>query len=334
MTARTRAGNGATTERPYTQPREGVLDGVIHETQRRINMGFGPNGFQPTDLEQVFQIAKLYMDAKLNPRGMDTLEKMVVAIEYGVSVGMSASQAIQSVAVINGRPTIWGDMMLGLCRASGQLEDIEEHRIPDGKDDGFGYECIVKRKGQETPHIHTFTVANAKRSKLWGKEGPWMAYPQRMLQMRARSWALRDAFADVLKGLQCREEVEDELRSQGIEIPEGVFDRPDDAPAKPSRVRESDWQIPAATEQEPNVGTEADPGEVVQHEPADVDVMLKLEENLAACNNPEQLKAWHDVYFGPDSELDAGQEEVARKRFAFHRERIAKSGKPKQGNLV
>jgi hypothetical protein len=30
-----------------------------------------------------------------------------------------------------------------------------------------------------------------------------------MMQMRARSWALRDGFADAIKGLQCREEVED-----------------------------------------------------------------------------------------------------------------------------
>jgi hypothetical protein len=42
---------------------------------------------------------------------------------------------------------------------------------------------------------------DAKRAGLWTKAGPWQTYPRRMLQMRARSFALRDAFPDVLKGL-------------------------------------------------------------------------------------------------------------------------------------
>ena len=50
---------------------------------------------------------------------------------------------------------------------------------------------------------------DAKRAGLLGKKGPWTEYPQRMLQMRARSWALRDGFADVLKGLSVREEAQD-----------------------------------------------------------------------------------------------------------------------------
>ena len=34
-------------------------------------------------------------------------------------------------------------------------------------------------------------------------------YSSRMLQMRARAFALRDAFADALRGIQCREEMQD-----------------------------------------------------------------------------------------------------------------------------
>jgi len=36
-----------------------------------------------------------------------------------------------------------------------------------------------------------------------------MAYPLRMLQMRARAYALRDAFADVMKGISVAEEMQD-----------------------------------------------------------------------------------------------------------------------------
>jgi hypothetical protein len=52
-------------------------------------------------------------------------------------------------------------------------------------------------------------VADAKRAGVWGKAGPWTQYPKRMLGIRARSFALRDVFPDVLGGLDIREEVED-----------------------------------------------------------------------------------------------------------------------------
>jgi hypothetical protein len=61
-------------------------------------------------------------------------------------------------------------------------------------------------------------MAMAEQARLTRKEGPWRSYPQRMLKMRARSWTLRDGFADVLRGLHIREEVDD-----FIEIPERSF---------------------------------------------------------------------------------------------------------------
>jgi len=52
-------------------------------------------------------------------------------------------------------------------------------------------------------------VEDAKRAGLWAKQGPWTAYPKRMMQMRARGFALRDAFPDVLKGMITAEEAQD-----------------------------------------------------------------------------------------------------------------------------
>jgi hypothetical protein len=57
--------------------------------------------------------------------------------------------------------------------------------------------------------VGRFSVADAKRAGLWGKSGPWTQYPRRMLQLRARGFALRDAFPDVLKGLVTAEEAQD-----------------------------------------------------------------------------------------------------------------------------
>jgi hypothetical protein len=68
--------------------------------------------------------------------------------------------------------------------------------------------CTVWRKGG-TKHTQSFSQADAQKAGLWGKSGPWTQYPKRMLQMRARGFALRSQFADALAGLITREEAED-----------------------------------------------------------------------------------------------------------------------------
>jgi hypothetical protein len=71
--------------------------------------------------------------------------------------------------------------------------------------------CVVRRAyGDEIEETEaTFSVDDAKRAKLWGKQGPWSQYPKRMLAMRARGFAIRDAFPDAMKGMITAEEAQD-----------------------------------------------------------------------------------------------------------------------------
>jgi hypothetical protein len=72
----------------------------------------------------------------------------------------------------------------------------------------MGYECCVKRSSYPAETVRQFTIDDAKKAGLWGNN-TWAKYPKRMLQMRARGFALRDTFADALSGVSMREEVED-----------------------------------------------------------------------------------------------------------------------------
>src|SRR5208337_965143 len=101
--------------------------------------------------------------------------------------------------------TIWGDAALGLVMATPAYEDHEE--TVTGEGDSRTATCVVQRRGKK-PKTGKFSVADAKIAHLWGKEGPWRSFPDRMLQMRARGFALRDAFPDVLGGLYLQEEME------------------------------------------------------------------------------------------------------------------------------
>lgn len=170
--------------------------------------GRGVGAIIPQDVEQVFRLAGAIAAANMAPKAYNrSVEAITVGILHGMEVGLTPMAALQSIAVINGMPTIWGDGALGLVRGSGLLEDFDE-RI-EGEGDQMSGVCICRRRGQTSEIRREFTVTDAKKAKLWGKSGPWSDYPKRMLQMRARSWALRDGFADVLRGLAVAEEVRD-----------------------------------------------------------------------------------------------------------------------------
>jgi hypothetical protein len=134
----------------------------------------------------------------------------MVAIMHGLEVGLTPMAALQRIAVVNGRPTIWGDGAMGLVRGSGACEYIRETIAGDGE--SMVATCQAKRKGEVEPIVGLFSVADAKKAGLWNKQGPWTQFPKRMLQMRARAFCLRDGFADVLGGLYLREEIEDSAR--------------------------------------------------------------------------------------------------------------------------
>jgi len=125
----------------------------------------------------------------------------------GYQIGMSPEQAMQCIAIVNGKAVMWGDEMLALCMSHREFDDIIE--TPILKNDAvIGYTCTVKRKGKADKQS-VFTLDMAKKAGLLAKGGVWNQYPERMLKLRARGFCLRDAFPDALKGIKSREEVED-----------------------------------------------------------------------------------------------------------------------------
>jgi hypothetical protein len=134
-------------------------------------------------------------------------ESCLLAIQHGGEIGLTPMQSLQSIAVINGRPCVWGDAALALVQSSPACEYIKEYIEGDG--DQAVAVCEVKRRGYPAATVSTFSMFDAKRAGLAGKSGPWTQYPLRMLALRARGFALRNAFADALRGLVTAEEAQD-----------------------------------------------------------------------------------------------------------------------------
>jgi hypothetical protein len=168
---------------------------------------FGAQGVQLASLEDAYRFANAIVASGFAPKGMEKPESVLVAIQLGAELGLTPMAALQNTAVINGRPAIYGDAALALVRASGLLTSYKEEEIGEPNTDAHGYRVTAARGDAST--VETFTVADAKRAKLWAKSGPWTDYPKRMLRFRARGYVLRDLFGDVLKGLRTVEEARD-----------------------------------------------------------------------------------------------------------------------------
>jgi len=193
-------------------------------------------GLAPQSIEEGWRLAQILAQSELVPKNFrGKPADVLVAIELGIEIGFAPMQALQSIAVINGRPSVWGDGFLALIMASPVYKDHEEYYEVDGQRQDFVTAEDLKkpttagvatfwRKDRATAVTRRFTIAQARQAQLLGKEGPWQTYPDRMLMMRARSWAGRDQFPDVLRGIRTMEEAIDE--------PEPI-----DVPAEPMQPR-------------------------------------------------------------------------------------------------
>ncbi len=165
------------------------------------NSGF----MQVNTLDAAIKCSELIAASSFCPKGyMGQPGNVLVALQMGQELGLKPMQALQNIAVINGRPSLWGDAMIAVCRQSKDWEYINETY----DDNTHTATCIVKRRN-EPEVVRTFSMADAKVAGLVGKDGPWKTYPKRMCQMRARGFALRDCFSDMLRGIISKEEAED-----------------------------------------------------------------------------------------------------------------------------
>jgi hypothetical protein len=177
---------------------------TINRDQTNIVMASNrPMGLTPQNIDEALRMADIMAKASIVPKDYQgNPGNILVAIQWGAELGLPPLQAMQSIAVINGRPAMWGDAVIALVRGSGLLEAMHED-IGD-----TSATCTVKRRGEQA-ESRTFSLEDAKKAGLLGKQGPWIQYQKRMLQMRARAWALRDVFPDVLRGVHVAEEAQD-----------------------------------------------------------------------------------------------------------------------------
>jgi hypothetical protein len=227
------------------------------------------------NMQDVWSFARAILESGWAPKSFTNVQSIVVAIQYGAELSISPMAALQGIAVINGRPSIYGDLMLALCRRATDVWDesgFKEELDPQTS----SAICQCRRKGGNTC-TRSFSVEDAKRAKLWGKAGPWSDHPSRMLQMRARAFALRDTFPDVLKGTHSQEEMTGGADYSAIV--EGTADEIPVDPVPPPALNVADLSKKAKKDKVPKV--------VTKDEAPKVD-NSQVEAPIAQCATPNE----------------------------------------------
>lgn len=214
----------------------------------------------PQDIDQVWRIAGLAVMGNMAPKSLvegkefdEAQSACAIAIMAGAELGLTPLTALRSYAVVNGRPSLWGDGIKAVVRQSGRCEYIRA-----GGDMTKGW-CEAKRSDTGEVMRREFTLDQARRANLTNKKGPWQEYPDMMMERRATFRCLNDLFADVLGGLA---DASDPL----AEISDAPTTASAAAPARPTMPAE----LPEIPEDEPDPPEGGD-GKVIEGTASEVD---------------------------------------------------------------
>lgn len=259
------------------------------------------NAIIPTGIDEAWRIAKYIEASGLGPSGMKTAEQCMIAIMKGLEMGLPPMTAVERIAVVNGRATVFGDAIPALLWAN--------HFKLDEKEIDNGYSCTVIRPCN-SKITRTFTIDDAKQAGLWGKAGPWKQYPKRMLQMRARGLAARDGAADVLAGMYLAEEAQDIPPAKPVDI----------TPPAVSEPTEPTWLDHEALQHHDNR-----PSVYKYKKETDGEMFLEISGQAQDCESVEKLKQIPDLYSDELLEMPTNYVKLIRDDLMFREKSLTEA---------
>lgn len=136
------------------------------------------------------------------------INRLCLVITNGRSMGLTPTAACTDTYIMNGKLCMFGDAMLAAVMRSDKCLGV-----PCEWDDKTKTATATARRrnadGSVTEYVQKFSMAQAEKAGYLGKSGPWKNVPERMCQWRARTWAIRDAFPDLLRGVSDIDEQRD-----------------------------------------------------------------------------------------------------------------------------
>lgn len=211
-----------TVERPAETLTEAPEPQLPAVPKAKLEAGADILGIIPRNLEEAWRLAGAFLDAGMEPSSYakesgqrlpdkQIRARLMIGIMKSLEVGFPPITGLNTIAIINNRPSIYGAGAKALIQRSGTLEWMKEWFTGDEGSDDWTAHCEMKRIGQIEPYKASFSVKDAKRAKLWAnpRKEPWMLYPKDMMLVRCFSRNADKGFADALHGLAIAEVIRD-----------------------------------------------------------------------------------------------------------------------------
>jgi len=210
-------------------------------------------GFPSTsELNSIWKVSQTLCQTEFVPRALRNRPDATMAcVLFGRELGIGPMQALQSVQVIEGKPTAAPELMRALIRRAGHSFRVTERTATSVTVWG-------RRADDGDEETVTWTVTDAERAGLCqlkdgkvvarsrqGNPLPWESYTRSMLLARATSELARSLFADVISGVSYVPEEMQSLQAprrepETVEVDNNIRDGYDDEPIEAEVVEDSD----------------------------------------------------------------------------------------------
>ena len=178
------------------------------QTKAESSLALGDRGFEISTGRDLYRYAEqltrngMIPDSyKVQGDPQATIASVTIGLTTVLELGLPMTMGLSQTYIIGNRPAVYGDAAMSLVYRSGLVADAKEG--VRGQADAMVAFCEVTRYGRGSdkmaPHRVEFSMKQAKAAGI-AKGVAWNKYPDRMLLWRARHFAFRDRFPDLLMG--------------------------------------------------------------------------------------------------------------------------------------
>ncbi len=173
-------------------------------SQPRAMVKAEPNGngrgLQPSTLDEVARFAKWVMDSRMFS-SYGTAQAVALAVIKGDELGIKAMASLDSIYIVEGKPSLSAQVIKGLCHRS---PECEYFRMVSITEEAATFETL--RRGEPEPTQWTYSLKDAEKAGLTNKKN-WRSYPKPMMANRCMAELARFVYPDVVANLYTADEL-------------------------------------------------------------------------------------------------------------------------------
>lgn len=160
-------------------------------------------GLEIASLADAEKMAAKFAESSLIPNNLKgKAADIMVMLVTGHELGLSPMQSLRAMHVINGRPVLSAELIVGLIKRSSACQFF---RLVESTDEIATYE--TQRTDEPQATRLTWTIDQAKKAGLNGDN--WRKHPAAMLRARCSAALGRAVYPDVMLGVMEQNEAEE-----------------------------------------------------------------------------------------------------------------------------